>query len=111
MGHSVSPDGRMADLPTVLSQDLTRPFLFMEGLMSILAAIRREQKKVKKKLAMLQHQLSGLEAAAKALGRSAERNVNGVKKRVLSAAGRAAIAKAAKRRGAKVRAQPKKASG
>ena len=34
--------------------------------MSILAAIRREQKKARKKLAKLQHQLSGLEAAAQA---------------------------------------------
>jgi hypothetical protein len=79
--------------------------------MSLLAAIRREEKKVKKQLAKLQHQLSGLEGAAKALGRSAERNVDGVKKRVLSAAGRAAIARAAKRRWAKVRAQAKKVAG
>ena len=40
---------------------------------------------------------------SKALGHSAEREVVGVKKRVLSAAGRAAIAKAAKKRWAKVR--------
>ena len=79
--------------------------------MSILAAIRREQKKVKKRLAKLQNQLSGLEGAATALGRSAEQNVNGVRKRVLSAAGRAAIAKAAKKRWAKVRAQAKKVAG
>jgi hypothetical protein len=79
--------------------------------MSILAAIRREQKKVKKNLAKLQHQLSGLEAAAKALGHSAEREVTSVKKRVLSAAGRAAIARAAKKRWAKVRKQAKKAAG
>ena len=81
--------------------------------MSILTAIRREQKKVKKKLAKLQHQLSGLEAAAEALGSSTSRQLNrelkGAKKRVLSAAGRAAIAKAAKKRWAKVRAQAKKA--
>jgi hypothetical protein len=59
--------------------------------MSILAAIRREEKEVKKQLGKLQRQLSGLEAAAKALGGSAEREVVGLKKRVLSAAGRAAI--------------------
>jgi hypothetical protein len=41
------------------------------------------------------------------LGGSAERVVIGVKKRVLSAAGRAAIAKAAKKRWAKVRKQAK----
>jgi hypothetical protein len=44
--------------------------------MSILSAIRREQKKVKKKLAKLQHQLSGLEAAAEALGNSTSRQLN-----------------------------------
>jgi hypothetical protein len=83
--------------------------------MSILTAIRREQKKVRKNLAKLQHQLSGLEAAAEALGNSTNRQVNremkSVKKRVLSAAGRAAIAKAAKKRWAKVRKQAKKAAG
>jgi hypothetical protein len=80
--------------------------------MSILAAIRREQKKVKKQLAKLQNQLNGLVSAAEALGNSTNRQVNqevkGVKKRVLSAAGRAAIVKAAKKRWAKVRAQAKK---
>jgi hypothetical protein len=79
--------------------------------MSILAAIRREQKKIKKRLAKLQHQLSGLEAAAQALGNSTNRELTGVKKRVLSAAGRAAIARAAKKRWAKVRAQAKKVAG
>jgi hypothetical protein len=71
--------------------------------MSILSAIRREQKKVKKKLAKLQGRLSGLEAAAKALGNSTNHEMKVVKKRVLSAAGRAAIVKAAKKRWAKVR--------
>ena len=42
--------------------------------MGILAAIRREEKKVKKQLAKLQHQLSSLHGAAKALGQSAERS-------------------------------------
>jgi t-SNARE complex subunit (syntaxin) len=79
--------------------------------MSILAAIRREQKKVKKNLAKLQHQLSGLEAAAKALGDSTNKEIKVVKKRVLSAAGRAAIAKAAKKRWAKARKHAKKAKG
>jgi glycerol kinase len=76
--------------------------------MSILSAIRREQKKAKKKLAKLQHQLSGLEAAAQALADSTNHEIKSMKKRVLSAAGRAAIARAAKRRWAKVRAQAKK---
>jgi len=77
--------------------------------MSILAAIRREEKKVKKQLARLQNDLIGLRSAAKVLGKSANREVISVKKRVLSAAGRASIAKAAKKRWAKVRAQAKKA--
>jgi hypothetical protein len=79
--------------------------------MSILAAIRREQKKVKKNLAKLQHRLSGLEAAAKALGDSTGKEIKVIKKHVLSAAGRAAIARAAKKRWRKVRAQAKKVAG
>jgi hypothetical protein len=79
--------------------------------MDILAAIKREEKKLEKQLGKLQHQLNGVRAAAKALGLSAEREVVGVKKRVLSAAGRAAIAKAAKKRWAKIRAQAKKVAG
>jgi hypothetical protein len=76
--------------------------------MSILAAIKREEKKVKLELGKLQHQLSGLQAAAKALGDSASRELQGVKKRVMSAASRAKISKAAKQRWAKVKAQAKK---
>ena len=76
--------------------------------MNILAAIKREEKKLEKQLGKLNHQLSGVRAAAKALGGSAEREVVSVKKRVLSAAGRVAIAKAAKKRWAKVRKQAKK---
>ena len=52
----------------------------------------------------------GIRAAAKALGHSAEREAVGKKKRVLSAAGRAAIVKASKKRWAKVRAQARKAA-
>ena len=76
--------------------------------MDILAAIKREERKLEKQLGKLNHQLSGVRAAAKALGHSTEREVSGAKKRVLSAAGRAAIVKAAKKRWAKVRAQAKK---
>jgi len=79
--------------------------------MNILAAIKREERKLEKQLGKLQHQLSGVRAAAKALGSSAGREVTTVKKRVLSAAGRAKIAKAAKKRWAKVRAQAKKVAG
>jgi len=77
--------------------------------MSILGAIRREEKKVKKQLVKLQHDLVGLQSAAKALGRSASQDITRVKKRVLSAAGRAKISKAAKKRWARVKAQAKKA--
>jgi hypothetical protein len=76
--------------------------------MNILAAIKREERKLEKQLGKLQHQLDGVRGAAQALGHSVEREVIGVKKRVLSAAGRAAISKATKKRWAKVRAQAKK---
>jgi hypothetical protein len=77
--------------------------------MSILAAIRREEKKVKKQLDKLTHELGGLQSAAKALGKTASRDIATAKKRVLSAAGRAKISKAAKKRWAKIKAQAKKA--
>jgi hypothetical protein len=77
--------------------------------MSILTAIRHEQKKVKKNLTRLQNRLSGLEAAAKVLGDSTNKEIKSVKKHVLSAAGRAAIVKAAKKRWAKVRKRAKRA--
>jgi hypothetical protein len=79
--------------------------------MDILAAIKREERKLEKQLHKLQHKLNGARAAAKALGHSAEREVVGVKKRVLSAAGRAAIVKAAKKRWAKVRKRARKVAG
>jgi hypothetical protein len=79
--------------------------------MKILAAIKREERKLEKQLHKIQHQLSGVRAAAKALGDSTGRELKRTKKRVLSAAGRAKIAKAAKKRWAKVRAQAKKAAG
>ena len=77
--------------------------------MTILAAIRREEKKVKKQMVKLQGKLSGLQSAAAVLGKSASRDFTSAKKRVLSAAGRAKISKAAKKRWAKVKAQAKKA--
>jgi hypothetical protein len=79
--------------------------------MDILAAIKREERKLEKQLGKLQHQLNRVRAAAKALGHSAEREAVGVKKRVLSAAGRAAIAKAARKRWAEVRRQARKVAG
>ena len=72
--------------------------------MDILAAIKREEKKLEKQLGKLQHQLNGVRAAAKALGDSTNRELNTVKKRVLSAAARAKIGKATKKRWAEFRA-------
>ena len=77
--------------------------------MNILAAIKREEKKLEKQLKKVQHQLDGVRSAAKALGHTAAVEVKGAKKRVLSAAGSAAILKAAKKRWAKVKKQAKKA--
>jgi hypothetical protein len=77
--------------------------------MDILAAIKREERKLEKQLGKLQHQLNGVRAAAKVLGDSTNRGLTRVRKRVLSAAGRAKISKAAKKRWAKVKAQAKKA--
>ena len=76
--------------------------------MTILAAIKREEKKLGKQLSNLQHRLNGMRNAAKALGQSAERDMVVTKRRILSAAGRAAIVKAAKKRWAKARKQAKK---
>lgn len=73
--------------------------------MDILAAIKREEKKLEKQLGKLQHQLDGIRAAATALGNSTGREVTRVRKRVLSAAGRAKISIAAKKRWAEVKAR------
>ena len=78
--------------------------------MSILAAIRREEKKVMKQLAKLQSDLNGLQSAAKALGKSASRDLTIAKKNVLSAAARAKMSKAAKTRWAKIKAEARKAA-
>ena len=76
--------------------------------MDILAAIKREERKLEKQLHRLQQQLNGIRSAAKALGDSTNRELNTVKKRVLSAAARAKIGKATKKRWAKFRAEKKK---
>ncbi len=78
--------------------------------MTLLSAIRREEKKLEKQLGKLQRKLSGVRAAAQALGRSADHGMKVIRKRVLSEAGRAKIAKAARKRWARVRAQAKKAA-
>jgi hypothetical protein len=77
--------------------------------MNLLAAIKREQRKLEKQLGKIQNQLDGVKSAAKALGRSAGKELDSASKRVLSAAARAKISKAAKRRWAKVRAGAKQA--
>ena len=77
--------------------------------MNLLATIKREERRIADQLGKLQHQLNGLRAAARALGHSTNNKVTRVKKRVLSAAARAKISAAAKRRWAKVKAGAKKA--
>ena len=51
--------------------------------MNILAAIKREERKLEKQLGRLNHQLNGVRAAAKAMGGSAEREVRGNRRRPL----------------------------
>ena len=76
--------------------------------MSLLAVIKREEKNLEKQLRELQRQLNRVRAAAKALGHATGREATTVKKRVISAAARAKIGKAAKKRWAKFRAEAKK---
>jgi hypothetical protein len=81
--------------------------------MNILAAIKREERKLERELKKLQHRLGGVRAAGEALGRTTSRELTAlrktVKKRVLSAKGRANIVKATKKRWARVRAEARKA--
>ena len=79
--------------------------------MRILAAIKREERKLEKQLGKLQHQLNGIRAAAKALGDSTNHELKTVKKHVMSAAARAKIGRAAKKRWAKFRKEAKKVAG
>jgi hypothetical protein len=79
--------------------------------MDILAAIKREERKLEKQLRKAQHQLNGIRAAAKALGDTTSKEIKVVKKRVMSAAARAKIGKAAKKRWAKFRKEAKKVAG
>jgi hypothetical protein len=78
--------------------------------MNILAAVRREERKLEKQVGRLQKQLDGIRAAASALGDSAMDGAGRVQKRVLSAAARAKMSKAARRRWAKVKAGARKAA-
>ena len=80
--------------------------------MDLLAAIKREERKLERELRKLQSKFNGLRAAARALGDSIIREVTQDKKRVMSAAARARISKATKARWAKFRAEKgKKALG
>ncbi len=76
--------------------------------MDLLAAIKREERKLEKELSKLQGKLNGVRAAAKALGNTASREIAQVKKRVMSAVARAKISKASKARWAKFRAEKSK---
>jgi hypothetical protein len=76
--------------------------------MDLLAAIKREERKLEKELGKLQRKLNGLRVAAKVLGRKTGGEITQVKKRVLSAAARARISKATKARWAKFRATKNK---
>ena len=76
--------------------------------MDILSAIKREERKLEKQLASIQHKLKGIKAAAEAMGESADKKVTKVSKRVLSAAARAKIGKATKKRWARFRAEARK---
>jgi hypothetical protein len=78
--------------------------------MNILAAIRREHRKLEKQVGRLQRRLEGLKSAAEALGNSASKELGKARKRVLSGAARAKISAAAKRRWAKVKAGARKAA-
>jgi hypothetical protein len=78
--------------------------------MSLLATIKREEQKLEKELGKLQQRLNGVRAAAKALGHSASGELNSTTKRVMSAAARAKISKAAKKRWAKIKAGARKAA-
>jgi hypothetical protein len=77
--------------------------------MDILAVIRREEQALEKQVSKMQTRLDGLRSAAKALGNSANHELIRARKRVLSAAARAKMSAAAKKRWAKVKAGAKKA--
>jgi hypothetical protein len=79
--------------------------------MDLLTAIKREERKIEKQLGKLQRELNRVRAAAKVLGNSTSREATRVKKHVLSAAARAKISRATKKRWAEFRARAKKLTG
>lgn len=76
--------------------------------MDILSAIKREERKLEKQVASMQHKLRGIKAAAEALSRSVDKKATKSAKRVLSAAARAKIGRATKKRWERFRAEAKK---
>jgi hypothetical protein len=72
-----------------------------EGMMTLLAAIRSEKRKLEKQAQQIQHRLKGLETAAKALSGSAQREFKKATK--VSAAARRKMSLAAKRRWKKIK--------
>jgi hypothetical protein len=79
--------------------------------MDLLNAIKREEQKIEKQLGKLQHDLNRVRAAAKALANSTSREATRAKRRVLSAAARAKISRASKKRWAEFRARARKLAG
>ena len=77
--------------------------------MSLLTALRQEERKLEKQLSNLQSQLHGVRKAAEALGHSTSNGFSKVRKRVVSAAAKAKMSRAAKKRWAKIKATAKKA--
>jgi hypothetical protein len=80
------------------------------GFMNILAALGREEAKLKKQANKVRRQLDAVRGAMKILGRGIDKSdkPTGRRKRVMSAAARAKISKATKKRWAKFRAAKKK---
>jgi hypothetical protein len=77
--------------------------------MNILVAIKREEKKAGEAVTQVTGSVGRCAYCSESFGTLAEREVITVKKRVLSEAGRAKIAAAARKRWAKVRKQAKEA--
>jgi hypothetical protein len=73
--------------------------------MDILAALRREERKIEKEIGRLQNRLQGVRAAANALRAPEGLEFAIGRKRVMSAAGRARVGEASRARWAKVRAE------
>ena len=77
--------------------------------MNILAAIKREERKLE--LGKVKHELNGVRAAARALGHSANKEIAVAKKRVLSAAGQRRLSRRQKGAGQRLESRhPKRQS-